>query len=500
MSNTPLHSWAHPITVAFLPAYRDKLLDSSSVNLLEWFRANGSVVQDRPTNETDLIITTARHNQPVAREAALLFHAKRQYGLSRRPQVLTMVSIRDDEYAEQLQHFTELAASQEAALTDRYKGLGPQAVEVLLQQAQRGGPEVALGRLLQAQAISIRVMAIIGDQAGNPLRAVHFDLAGAHPTTDATDPAAFAQEVGRRILSAICAHDVDHHDLLDETLPRSVWERLTSPEAMINAGSTFAQYGFFTTPISIEKILGYRGGLGEAIAAQYSEGCYAVYEPNIPGLITTATGSSRLVDKRSISRDDQAIVVGVKPERDGAKVIQVEGRQRVIPSVEAVEMMGICEALPQYERANERGQAVNVPAVRAILHGHVAVAAFDPARTEVVNLDEPFYDYLVSCGTGALASATAKAFQRAQTMKDPSDPRKLIFLEQPGHGVVILEKWVEGKGPFETIRDYLEKGLIRMTMEVPQGRIRWEERPTSNGRRVLEKPEAMGAAAPVTPV
>lgn len=497
MLEHPLHSWAQPITVAYLPGYKEPMLERVVSELLGWLEASGSRVQSRPTNETDLIITTVRFGQLVGRDEALLFHAKRNFGLSRRPQVLTVVSLREREYAEQVAHFTDLAAHQTARDGHQYAGLGPQAVEVLLEQAQRGGPEVALGRLLQSQSKSIRVMALIGDDAGKAKRAIHFDLAGAHPTTDASDLERFAQEVGRRILTAVCAHDVDHHDQLEEMLPKAVWDSLTTPEAMIQAGATFTRFGFFTTPISIEKVLGYRGGIGEAIAAQYSEGCYAVFEPEIPGLITTATGSSRLVDKRAISRDDQAIVVGVKADQQGAKVMQVEGRARVLPSVEAVEMMGICEALPHHTRFNRGHQPVQTPPVRAILHGHLGVAAYDPEIAEAVFLDGPYYDYLVSCGTGALASATAQAVRRSQALRELADPRGIVFLEQPGHGVVIVEKWVEGKGPFETIRDYLESGRLQMVMHVPQGHIHWKKRRGTRGQIVMEKaadaPEVVAA-------
>jgi hypothetical protein len=94
----------------------------------------------------------------------------------------------------------------------------------------------------------------------------------------------------------------------------------------------------------------------------------------------------------------------------------------------------------------------------------------------------------VSCGTGALASGTAQAFRRSQSLADLNDPRGVIVLEQPGHGVVIVEKWVEGKGPFETIREYLEQGRLKMTMEVPQGRIQWRTRRLDNGHvRVVKE-------------
>jgi len=487
---TGMHPWAHPIALTYYPAYMDRLLEPVLQELLGWFRANGSRVQPKPDRDTDLIITTARFGQPVPREEALLFHGKRMFGLGHRPQILTVVSLRRSEYKAQIAYFSELAEHPgEGPADHQYSGLGPRAVEVLLDQARRGGPEVALGRLMQAQTKSIRVMAVIGDEQEHPLRAIHFDLAGAHPTTDASDLRRFAEDAGRRILTAVCAHEVDNHDLLPDPLPQAVWDSLTTPEAMIRAGQEFTRFGFFTTPIAIEKILGYRGGIGEAIAAQYSEGCYAVYEPQVAGLITTATGSSKLVDKRFISRDDQAIVVGMKPEGDGARVLTVAGRPAVLPSVEAVEMMGICEALPPYPLPNSDGQLSQAPPVRAILHGHLGVEAYDPQTVEAVFLDDLYYDYLVSCGTGALASGTARAFARSASLREPSDPRGVVFLEQPGHGVVIVEKWVDGKGPFESIRETLDSGRLRMTMRVPQGPVQWESTSGADGRPLTLKIE-----------
>ncbi|MBI4770049.1 MAG: hypothetical protein HY784_06455 [Chloroflexi bacterium] len=340
--------------------------------------------------------------------------------------------------------------------------------------------------MLQGQAKSIRVMAVIGDEGGRPLRAIHYDLAGAHPTTDASDLPAFAEETGRRILTAVCAHEVNDHETLPAPLSMALWDSLTTPEAMIQAVKDFTRFGFFTTPIAIEKILGYRGGIGEAIAAQYSEGCYAVYEPRISGLITTATGSSRLVDKRRISRDDQAIVMGVKPDRGGARVMQVEGRGTVLPSVEAVEMMGICEAVA-YSRPDQVGEMTHATSARAILHGHLGVAAYDPNLVEVVSLEPLYYEYLVSCGNGALAHGTAGAFSRSAALREASDPRGLVFLEQPGHGVVIVEKWTDRPQPFSVIREALESGQLRMTMQVPQGPIHWQQTVAVGGKFMVQK-------------
>ena len=258
---------------------------------------------------------------------------------------------------------------------------------------------------------------------------------------------------------------------------------------MVRAGSTFTEFGFFTTPIYIEKVLGYRG-ISEAISAQYSEGCYGVYDADIPGLITTATGSSRLVDKRAITREDQAVVIGVKPERDGAIVRPVAGMETVVPSVEAVEMMSICQAISSHTRTNSRGEPVIVPNVRAVLHGHLGVAAFDPDRVEAVRLDPLYYTQLVSCGTGALANATAAAFSRSQSLHNLHDPRALVFLEQPGHGVMVVEKWPAPgvqTAPFETIRQYLRAGYLSMTYDIAQGPVEWEPQPGPDGRPMMRR-------------
>jgi hypothetical protein len=242
----------------------------------------------------------------------------------------------------------------------------------------------------------------------------------------------------------------------------------------------------------VDKLLGYRG-LSDAIANQYSEGCYAVYEADIPGLITTATGSSRLVDKRAISRHDQAIVTGLAPGGEGAVVRPVAGMAAVVPSVEAVEMLRLCDAVPGHTRLNRRGERVRVPNVRAILHGHLGVEAYDPAQVEAVMLDPLYYTQLVSCGTGPLAAGTAQAFSRAAALRHLDDPRQVVFLEQPGHGVMLVEKWPADDGlsrpPFETVRQCLESGALRMSFEIAQGPVCWEaaeEAGREMRRRVLE--------------
>ena len=489
MTTHTLHPWIRPISIAYMPGDSTPALELASSALLDWLRDAGCTVTQLPDSSTDLIMTTRRFGDNVSREQALFFNAKRQYRLSQRPQVLTMVDVPELEYQALVKHFTEVAQlPEEEAGRIQYSGLGPQAADIISHQARRGGPDLAIARLLQGQMLSIRVMAL-RTQAGRPYRAMHMDLAGAHPVTDATDLEVFAEDAGARVLTAVCATEVNHHSFVDDPVPAKLWESLSSPDAMIRAGSMFTQFGFFTTPLYIEKLLGYRG-ISDAISAQFSEGCYAVFEPDIPGLLTTATGSSRLVDKRSISRLDQAVVVGTRPDHEGAMVRPVTGMDRVVPSVEAVEMMGLCERVPKHSHLNSHGLPVTVPNVRAILHGHLGVAAFDADKVEAVMLDPLYYTQLVSCGTGALAEGTATAFARSQSLKDLGDPRRVIFLEQPGHGVMVVEKWpaqADGSRPFETIHEYLSSGVLQMTLDIAQGPVHWEMAAGSDGRTLMRR-------------
>jgi len=60
-------------------------------------------------------------------------------------------------------------------------------------------------------------------------------------------------------------------------------------------------------------------------------------------------------------------------------------------------------------------------------------------------------------------------------------------LEQPGHGIMVIEKWDRQspeKAPFETLRAYLEAGHIKVSMDVPQSEIKWIETHQAGTRRM----------------
>ena len=86
----------------------------------------------------------------------------------------------------------------------------------------------------------------------------------------------------------------------------------------------------------------------------------------------------------------------------------------------------------------------------------------------------------MTCASEAQALAVKAAFQRAACLRDPEDPRTLAFTIIPCHGVIIVEKWVPGKEPFQEIWEAMDQGALEMSLAVPQGPFGY--RPGPDGR------------------
>ena len=92
----------------------------------------------------------------------------------------------------------------------------------------------------------------------------------------------------------------------------------------------------------------------------------------------------------------------------------------------------------------------------------------------------------MSCATEAQAQGIKSAFARAQTLRDPDDPRLLAFTVLPGHGCFIAEKWVRGKAPFQVIWEFIDAGYLQLESRIPQGPMSYGE--GSDGRMTLVTP------------
>jgi hypothetical protein len=102
-----------------------------------------------------------------------------------------------------------------------------------------------------------------------------------------------------------------------------------------------------------------------------------------------------------------------------------------------------------------------------------------------VALEPTYYHYPVSCATQAQAWAIKDAFARSAALQDTADPRQLVFTVLPGHGVVIAEKWLPGKAPFQAIWEAIDAGVLEISNQVPQGLLRYV--PGPNGRMILKE-------------
>jgi hypothetical protein len=479
-----VHHWLRKIRISLVPAYKSPVLEQIVDGLLRHFNRQGHEVQSEPDNHTDVLLTNAPFGEPLHWREALLFSARRRYNLSHTPTVFTLLHATPDHFQSLLDRFQAAITKEPPEPADfDFPGLAPQAYQVLIEQGRRGGPILAIERLIQAQAKSIRILLVIGNK--EPEEAYLFDLVGAHPRISGDDPEIFYDDIMLHMVTATSSQEVTNHKVAGKPISPTKWERSTAPKAMHQASEEFGKRNFFTPMVRIADLV-LVPAVGDAIASQYSEGCFATWEPELEALVATVTGSARPVDKANISDDELAVITDVRPDGSGAVVHHVEGKRNDTPSSEAVEMMSMDRSLPRITLEAVWGISAEVPVVRSKLHGHRGVAAYNPKLVEHVYLDTPYYHLPVSCATDAHAWAIEAAFARSKALRNPEDSRQVVFTVLPGHGSVITEKWVPGKAPFQVIWEYIDAGFLEVENRIPQGLLTYTQ--DSNERRILQTP------------
>lgn len=483
ITTKPVHTWLRKLQIAFVPGPVDALLEGVAERLLDRFETHGHQVQPTPGRDTDVILTTARFGEPVSWREALFFTARRRYNLNHNPTIYTMISVAPEGLDQALEDYRVSLEKEPPDPSDFERaGLAPGSFHVLLEQGRRGGPILALERQIQAQAKSIRVLLVVGDE--HPLYAFHFDLVGAHPRSEADGTTRFYDDIVLRVLTAMSTYEITEHEVVEAPIPQKVWRASSVPAAMRAAARQLGRRDFFTDMVRIADLV-HVPAVSEGVASQYSEGCFATWDPTLEALVTTVTGSARPVDKGDISEDDMAVIVDVRSDGKGAVVRHVKGKRNDPPSSEAVELMDMDSRLPKVHLDPPWGVSKPVPVVRSKLHGHRGIAAFNPDRAEHVRLDPPYYHYPVSCATEAQARGIKAAFARSEALQDPEDPRQIVFTVLPGHGIVVVEKWVPGKAPFQAIWEAIDSGDLEVENRVPQGPLSFTR--AADGRMVLEE-------------
>lgn len=471
------HSWWRKISLAYVPAEDSPMLENFARNLLDKFRQAGHAVYDEPSADTEVLLTTAKFNEPIRWRDAMIFTARRKYKLDHSPTVYTLVQATPEQIEEELEYFEKALQKDPPDPQDfALPGLGPEAYQTLYEQGRRGGPILALLRTVQTQAMSIRVVLVVGTD--EPEEAYVFDLVGAHPKIDAANTELFYEDILGRIVTALSTEEITDHQVAGDPISKEIWASLDTPAAMQNAGYELGKREFFTEMVLVTN-LATVPSVPDAIASQYSEGCFATWEPKINGLVTTVTGSARPVIKDKLTDDELAVIVGVRPDGKGALIKHVEGLRNDPPSSEAVELMDMDRDLPKIKLDN----GLEVPVSRSKLHGHRGVTAYDPRYVEHVYLETPYYHYPVSCSTEAQANAIHNAFSRSESLQNPEDPRQVVFTILPGHGIVIAEKWVPGKEPFQVMWECMDAGWLVIDNIVPQGVLKFEP---DNGQMIIK--------------
>ncbi len=475
----PLHPWLRTLEVAFVPPEQPLPLVTEVFRGLEGaFRSLGHRVVSPPRAHTPVLFTAVPFGEPLNWRRALMFTARRRFGMQTTPLVWTVVPVTPQRWQAELARLEQALQKPTPQAEDfAYPGLAPTAWRTLLEQGRRGGPILALERVVQAQAKSIRVLLVVGEE--HPQEAYLFDLVGAHPRIPAHDPAFFYGDLALRIVTAASTHEVTDHVVVGDPIPAEVWRDLEAPRAMQRAAVELGRRNFFTPMVRISDLVAVPA-VEASISSQYSEGCFATWEPQLNALIATVTGSARPVAKDAITDDDLAVIVGVRPDGQGALVRHVEGKRNDPPSSEAVELFDMDTPLPRIA-----WNGATVPVARSKLHGHRGVKAFDPDLVEFVPLDEAYYHLPVSCATDAQAQGIKGAFARSQALRNPDDPRLLVFTVLPGHGLVMAEKWVPGKAPFQIMWEAMDAGRIVIDPRVPQGPFTYEM--DAEGRMTLRE-------------
>ncbi len=476
---TAVHPWLRRLKIGLWPTYEHPLIEAMMRGLGQALRDLGHEVTEPPTSDSEVVLAAAPYGEPVNWRQAPLFTARRHFRMARQPYIWVMVPVTPQRLAADLAHLEQALAKEPPDPADfAYAGLAPTAVTTLIEQGRRGGAILALERVVQSQAKAIRMLLVVG-QGDRPEAAYWFNLVGAYPRIPAARPDLFYLNLALRLTTVASTYEITQHRVIDPPIPYAQWQRLTTPMAMIRAGREFGARHFFTRMVRVGDLV-HVPVVEASISSQYSEGCFGTWEPRLNALVATITGSARPVAKDSLTEDELAVIVGVREDYQGALVRHVTGKRNDPPSSEAVEMFDMDTPLPRVVWKGQR-----VPVARSKLHSHRGVRAFDPRLVEFAPLEPAYYYFPVSCATRAQAEGIRAAFGRAESLRNPQDPRRLVFTVLPGHGVVIAEKWVPGKAPFQVIWEAMDSGALEIDPYVPQGPFGYE--PGPDGRMVMRE-------------
>jgi hypothetical protein len=477
------------IVTAFLDDPHDESLPASQLRRLAGeFASRGHEVDALPTDATDVCFASVPFGVPIGWRQSLQLTVRRRFKLGRTPITYVVMSATPAQLQAMVDHYRVALGKSPIDPADfMVDGLETTAVDTLVEQGRRGGAMLTVMRVLQTQAKNVRILLFVGDDE-SPEAVFHLDLVGGHPRTVAVgDGSALWDDIVERVLATVSARDVTDHVVDPQSVTATEWQAAPARAAMKAAGIALGERHFFTQMIRVSDLIAVPA-VDDAIARQYSEGCFATWDTTLDSLVTTVTGSARPVDKSGLADDDLAVIVDVRADGRGVIVRHIEGGENAPPSSEALELRDVDTDLPSIELGPEWGSdaGARVPVIRSKLHGHRGVAAFDPARVEFVSLPPSYYEHPVSCATAAQAAGIRSAFSNAACLRDPDDPRTIAFTILPTHGLVTVERWCPGKEPFGELLDAMDAGQLEIEDRVPQGWHTYEPVRSANRHELVD--------------
>src|SRR5690242_6360167 len=230
--HTPTHTWLKQLTISYLPGPSTPLANGVVSDLMEHFHSEGHTIQELPTADTDVILTTARLGEPLGWRDAFMFTARRRFGLQHVPTVFTIVHATPGQFKEWMTK-VEGVLKEGPAAAPPFEGVPASASQTLFAQGRRGGAILYLLRIIQIQTKCIRVLLVVGEE--QPQYAFLFDLVGAHPQIWFGEPGAFYKDIATRVLTAASTSEITDHETVEPPITREEWESLTTIDDMTRA-------------------------------------------------------------------------------------------------------------------------------------------------------------------------------------------------------------------------------------------------------------------------
>ena len=128
IATAPTHGWVSAVHVSWVPGTGSPLSNQVGHEILRAFEGMGHVVDPRPNQQTDLVITTAPFGQPIGWRESLLFAGRRRLGLKAIPTPFSLVHVTPHELDRVLAHLRQALEQQPPDPEQfRFPGMAPQA-------------------------------------------------------------------------------------------------------------------------------------------------------------------------------------------------------------------------------------------------------------------------------------------------------------------------------------------------------------------------------------